>query len=171
MDVRKVSGHSIQSSDPRPLQAFPPFLSLLLWNIRVCTHSVLCLSYKLKCQGGVMRPVTSNITVTREETQWLRLWKRREDTAKTIPPNTSWLGVLEDRLPASEDAVDGRTASTTGSVRKGFEFGMDSSTASAAEVKGSEVGRGGETGVQGQKGRSREITVERGGGGKLKREV
>lgn len=56
---------------------------------------------------------------------------------KTIPPNTSWLGVLEDRLPASEDAVDGWTASTTGSVRKGFEFGMDSSTASAAEVKGS----------------------------------
>lgn len=39
--------------------------------------------------------------------------------------------------------MDGRTASTTGSVRKGFEFGMDSSTASAAEVKGSEVGRGG----------------------------
>lgn len=33
--------------------------------------------------------------------------------------------------------MDGWTASTTGSVRKGFEFGMDSSTASAAEVKGS----------------------------------
>lgn len=30
------------------------------------------------------------------------------------------------------------TASTTGSVRKGFEFGMESSTTSAAEVKGSE---------------------------------
>lgn len=39
--------------------------------------------------------------------------------------------------------MDGRTASTTGSVRKGFEFGMDSSTASAAEVKGSEVEGGG----------------------------
>lgn len=34
--------------------------------------------------------------------------------------------------------MDSWTASTTGSVRKGFEFGMDSSTASAAEVKGSE---------------------------------
>lgn len=34
--------------------------------------------------------------------------------------------------------MDRWTASTTGSVRKGFEFGMDSSTASAAEVKGSE---------------------------------
>lgn len=30
------------------------------------------------------------------------------------------------------------TASTTGRVRKGFEFGMESSTTSAAEVKGSE---------------------------------
>lgn len=58
--------------------------------------------------------------------------------SKAIPPNTSWLSVLEDRLPAFEDTVDGWTASTTGSVRKGFEFGMDSSTASAAEVKGSE---------------------------------
>lgn len=57
---------------------------------------------------------------------------------KAIPPNTSWLGVLEDRLAASKDAVDEWTASTTRSERKGFEFGMDSSTASTAEVKGSE---------------------------------
>lgn len=35
------------------------------------------------------------------------------------------------------------TASTTGNVRKGFEFGMDSSAASAAEVKGSESDREG----------------------------
>lgn len=34
------------------------------------------------------------------------------------------------------------TASTTGSERKGFEFGMDSSTASAEEVKGSEWAEG-----------------------------
>lgn len=68
--------------------------------------------------------------------------KEKRRCSKTIPPNTSWLGVLEDRLPASEDAVDGWTASTTGSVRKGFDFGMDSSTASAAEVKGSEWAEG-----------------------------
>lgn len=30
--------------------------------------------------------------------------------------------------------MDGWTASTTGSVRKGFELGMDSSTASVSEV-------------------------------------
>lgn len=45
-------------------------------------------------------------------------------------------------MPASEDAVDRWTASTIGSVRKGFELGMDSSTASAAEVKGSELSKG-----------------------------
>lgn len=68
------------------------------------------------------------------------IWDEKEKNrySKTTPPNTSWLGVPEDRLPAYEDAVDRWTASTTGSVRKGFEFGMDSSTASAAEVKGSE---------------------------------
>lgn len=38
-------------------------------------------------------------------------------------------------MPTSEDTVDGWTASTTGSVRKGFELGMDSSTASVSEVK------------------------------------
>lgn len=63
---------------------------------------------------------------------------KKKKYSKTIPPNTSWLGVLEDRLPESEDTVDGWTGSTIGSVKKGFEFGMDSSTASAAEVKGSE---------------------------------
>ncbi len=64
--------------------------------------------------------------------------KEKRRCSKTTPPNTSWIGVLEDRLSASEDAVGRWTASTTGSERKGFEFGMDSSTASAAEVKGSE---------------------------------
>lgn len=82
--------------------------------------------------------------------------------SKTIPPNTSWLGVLEDRLPASEDAAGRWTASTTGSVRKGFEFGMESSTTSAAEVKGSEWAEGGEEEDKKQKERrNREIMVER----------
>lgn len=39
--------------------------------------------------------------------------------------------------------MDRWKASTTGSERKGFEFGMDSSAASAAEVKLSEWGGGG----------------------------
>ena len=56
----------------------------------------------------------------------------RKRCSKIIPPNTSWLGVREDRLPASEDTVDGWTASTRGIVMKGFEFGVESSTASAA---------------------------------------
>lgn len=55
--------------------------------------------------------------------------------------------------------MDGGTASTTGSVRKGFEFGMDSSTASAAEVKGSELAKG-KKGGQEIKRRNREIIVE-----------
>lgn len=68
--------------------------------------------------------------------------KEKRRRSKSLPPNTSWLGVLEDRLPASEDDVDRWTASTTGSVRKGFEIGRESSTASAAEVKGSEWAEG-----------------------------
>lgn len=45
--------------------------------------------------------------------------------------------------------MDRWTASTTGSVRKGFEFGMESSAASAAEVKGSEwAGGGGRRGTE-----------------------
>lgn len=56
---------------------------------------------------------------------------------KRIPPNNSWLGVLEDRLPVSEDAVDSWTAAT-GRGRKRLELGVDSSVASAAEGRGSE---------------------------------
>lgn len=79
---------------------------------------------------------------------------------KTIPPDTSCLGVQEDRLPASEDAVGvWTTASTTGNVRKGFEFGMDSSAASAAEVKGSESDKRG-AGEGERKMRHGEIVVE-----------
>lgn len=67
----------------------------------------------------------------------------------------------EDRLPASEDAVGvWATASTTGYVRKGFEFGMDSSAASAAEVKGSESDREG-AGEGERKMRHGEIVVEK----------
>lgn len=53
--------------------------------------------------------------------------------------------------------MDGWTALTTGSVRKGF--GMDSSTASTAEVKGSEWAEGEERKTR-KKGRNREIIVE-----------
>lgn len=56
--------------------------------------------------------------------------------------------------------MDEWTASTTGSVRKGFEFGMDSSTASATEVKGSEPAEGKKGGKE-IKRRNREITMER----------
>lgn len=55
--------------------------------------------------------------------------------------------------------MDWWTALTTGSVRKGFEFGMDSSTASTAEVKGSEWAEGEERKTR-KKGRNREIIVE-----------
>lgn len=87
--------------------------------------------------------------------------KRSRRCGKTIPPDTSCLGVQEDRLPASEDAVGvWTTASTTGNVRKGFEFGMDSSVASEAEVKGSESDkRGVEEGER--KMRHGEIVVEK----------
>ncbi len=61
---------------------------------------------------------------------------------KTIPSNTLWLCVLEDRLPALEDAVDGWTASTTESMRKGFNL------ASAAELKRIRVSRGGEKDIK-----------------------
>lgn len=56
--------------------------------------------------------------------------------------------------------MDSWTALTTGSVRKGFEFGMDSSTASAAEVKGSEWAEGEERKTR-KKGRNTEIMVEK----------
>jgi len=53
-----------------------------------------------------------------------------------LPPNISWLGVLEGKLTASEDTTGRWTGSTTGFVRKGFKFGMESSTASV-DMKGS----------------------------------
>lgn len=56
--------------------------------------------------------------------------------------------------------MDRWTASTTGSVRKGFDIGGDSSTASAAEVKGSEWAEG-EKRMTKKKRRNREIMVER----------
>lgn len=39
--------------------------------------------------------------------QWNVDCKRKDRMQKTIPPSTSWLGVREDRVPESEDAVDG----------------------------------------------------------------
>lgn len=62
----------------------------------------------------------------------MRRRSKAEDAAKTIPPDTSCLGVREDRPPASEDAAGTWTASATGSVRKGFDCGVDSWAASAA---------------------------------------
>ena len=52
------------------------------------------------------------------------------------------------------------TASTTGSVRKGFEFGMYSSMASAAEVKGSGRAEQGRTRQKGEDGRQEEEEEE-----------
>lgn len=56
------------------------------------------------------------------------------------------------------------TASTTGSERKGFEFGTDSSTASAVEVKGSEWAQRGKRKRREKEDRrrNRKIMVERG---------
>lgn len=52
-----------------------------------------------------------------------------------LPLNNSWLGVLEEKLTASEDRGGEETASTE-LERKGFKFGMESSTLSE-EVSGS----------------------------------
>ena len=65
-------------------------------------------------------------------------WKKKR---RFLPQNISWLGVLEEKLTPSEDTTGRWTASTTGCVRKGFKFGMESSTASV-EVKGSAQAEG-----------------------------
>lgn len=54
------------------------------------------------------------------------------------------------------------TASTTGSVRKGFEFGMESSTTSAAEVKGSEWTEGEKRGQETKEREQRDYGGEEG---------
>lgn len=55
---------------------------------------------------------------------------------ESLPPNTSWPDVLEEKLTPSEDTTGKWVASTTSFERKGLRFGMESSPASA-EVKGS----------------------------------
>lgn len=63
-----------------------------------------------------------------------KMWCWEGQKKIRLPLNISWLGVLEGKLTASEDRGGG-TAST-GLERKGFKFGMESSTLSE-EVNGS----------------------------------
>lgn len=60
----------------------------------------------------------------------------QEEQNESLPPNTSWPDVLEEKLTPSEDTTGKWVASTTSFERKGLRFGMESSPASA-EVKGS----------------------------------
>lgn len=66
-------------------------------------------------------------------------WKK--ETKACLPPKISWPDVLEEKLTPSDDITGRWAPSTTSLVRKGFRFGMESSTASEEE-KGSEQAKG-----------------------------
>lgn len=73
---------------------------------------------------------------------WMGGWMGwKKETKVCLPPKISWPDVLEEKLTPSDDITGRWAPSTTSLVRKGFRFGMESSTASEEE-KGSEQAKG-----------------------------
>ncbi len=76
------------------------------------------------------------------KTLWMSGWVGwKKETKVCLPPKISWPDVLEEKLTPSDDITGRWAPSTTSLVRKGFRFGMESSTASEEE-KGSEQAKG-----------------------------
>lgn len=127
----------VLTDHPKALLAFPGTISRLLENI-LEEHKRTPTAQNTRRTNQNYYFFSKNyagLCILSASLQCAILVRRRskaEDAAKTIPPDTSCLGVREDRPPASEDAAGTWTASATGSVRKGFDCGMDSWAASAA---------------------------------------
>lgn len=76
------------------------------------------------------------------KTIWMGGWVGwNKETKVCLPPKISWPDVLEEKLTPSDDITGRWAPSITSLVRKGFRFGMESSTASEEE-KGSEQAKG-----------------------------
>lgn len=126
----------VLNDHPKALLAFPGTISLMLENILGEHKRIYWPKHKAdKSKWIYFSKNYAGLRILSASLQCAILVRRRskaEDAAKTIPPDTSCLGVREDRPPASEDAAGTWTASATASVRKGFDCGVDSWAASAA---------------------------------------
>lgn len=88
------------------------------------------------------RGTFSNQKTQTNKTLWMGGWVGwKKETKACLPPKISWPDVLEEKLTPSDDITGRWAPSTTSLVRKGFRFGMESSTASEEE-KGSEQAKG-----------------------------
>lgn len=103
-------------------------------HVRHSLHSFSCCC-EMSCNStGYVAWANDAVASWWQDVVWAQN-ERQRHIGSDIPPNTSLLGVQEDRLPASREKAVGWTGSTTGRVRKGLE--MDSSSASVEELKGS----------------------------------